>query len=243
MPTSLAIIHQFSFWKYLGHVGGYFRQLEGASVLHPKSGLWPSKIFGLTKGFNAENMRSYIMQGLVPNAIALEEDGILETHLSAFNFEKTSTVKGMGLSLSAYQVVDVEDVQIEKVKDKKGLEVFSQIASDAFGYNISPKVLHGSLKEDRIQLFVAKNNGIYCCTGILYTDENKQSGIHMIGVPKKFRGQGLGKQMTMYLLNKASADQSEHVFLVASKLGALIYEKLGFREDGNLVSYRLKKSQ
>ena len=73
--------------------------------------------------------------------------------------------------------------------------------------------------------------------GIVFVDNNKVSGIHMIGTIREYRGLGLGKAMTNKLIFEAYENKSCEVVLVASKAGERIYSKMGFIAYGALKSY------
>jgi ribosomal protein S18 acetylase RimI-like enzyme len=75
---------------------------------------------------------------------------------------------------------------------------------------------------------------------MVYLDEYGVSGIHMIGTKSDFRGLGLGKKMTHFLVNEAIKNQSKKVYLVASEAGERIYTKMGFETYGVLESYALQ---
>ncbi|WP_425597907.1 GNAT family N-acetyltransferase [Ulvibacterium marinum] len=93
------------------------------------------------------------------------------------------------------------------------------------------------MEEDKVQLFIGRHNDHYVSCGILFLDSNNDSGMHMIGLRRDFRGLGLGMAMTAHLLRHAVKNKSEEIHLVASKLGAPIYHKLGFQNRGYLKSY------
>jgi GNAT superfamily N-acetyltransferase len=58
-------------------------------------------------------------------------------------------------------------------------------------------------------------------------------------VHQKFRCQGLGTQMSDFLVKKSSSLGAKTHLLTATELGAPIYEKLGFRHSGSYHFYTL----
>ena len=147
-----------------------------------------------------------------------------------------SVVAGMTLLLKP-SILFSASRSISRVINREEIKIFAIIASEAFGYNIYPSSLFGLLGANRVQLFIGRHKDDYVSCSILFLDSNKDSGLHMIGLKKDYRGLGLGKAMTSHLLHHAIKNKSEQVHLVASKLGSPIYHKLGFQNRGYLKSY------
>lgn len=61
----------------------------------------------------------------------------------------------------------------------------------------------------------------------------------MIGTVPDERGKGIGKQMTQKLINEAKSKNKSYCVLHASKMGKPIYLKLGFKEYGDIKTYRI----
>ena len=62
-------------------------------------------------------------------------------------------------------------------------------------------------------------------------------GIYSVVTLPEFRRQGIGKYMTLLLLEDAKNDGYETAILQASSMGKRIYEKLGFKEYCNMKYY------
>ncbi|MGW9684856.1 GNAT family N-acetyltransferase [Flagellimonas sp. 2504JD1-5] len=232
---SKAIAHQFEFWKYLGEAGNYFSCDSGYSTISAKNFTWPSRIFNLANPDIGLLKQTIQLKGM-PHSIAVEEgDGIWED-MENKGFQISSIVDGMTLLLKPSMSFSASK-NIDRVRNQEDIKVFTNIASEAFGYNIYPSSLSGLIGENRTTLFIGRYKDNYVSCGILFLDSNKDSGLHMIGTRKGFRGLGLGKTMTEHLLYQATKNKSEQVHLVASKLGSPIYNKLGFQNRGYLKSY------
>lgn len=232
---SRPIEHQFEFWANLGEFGGYIRKNHGYTALLPSNGVWPTKTFDL-KNTDVVELKRTIVDSITPNAIALDSSDILNQSLINIGFNKTSVVDGMTLELTS-NMSFTESSSISKVFDLVGVRVFSEIASEAFGYDIDSSSLAGLLKDENSNLFIGQHNNQFVSCGILFLDKRGDSGLHMIGAIKSSRGLGLGKEMTKHLLSYALKNKSTKVHLVASKLGAPIYRKYGFKQNGFLNSY------
>lgn len=235
MKTPLAIQHQFEFWTHIGQVGGYLYNNYGYTVLSPKNTTWPSKIFGIQKNHIAQ-LQLEIESHHLPRSLALSENEMLETLLHKQGFTRTSSVEAMTMEVKN-QTHYTSLPEIEKITDNIGIKAFVKIASEAFDYTIYESTIAPLVRSTNVQLFLGNYQNDYVSCGIVFKDSNGDSGLHMIGAKKEYRGLGLGKKMTQHLLHIAISNSSERIHLVASKLGAPIYYKLGFQNRGYLKSY------
>ena len=232
---SKAIAHQFEFWKYLGEAGNFFRRDGGYSTISAEDFTWPSRIFDLSR-LNVKLLKQTIQLKGMPHSVAVEDGDKIGKELEKNGFQMRSVVDGMTLLLKPSTSFSTSR-SINRVSNREEIKLFANIASEAFGYTIYPSSIFGLLGANRVQLFVGRHKDDYVSCGILFLDSNKDSGLHMIGLKKDYRGLGLGKAMTSHLLHHAIKNKSEQVHLVASKLGSPIYNKLGFQNRGYLKSY------
>ncbi|MBW1298579.1 GNAT family N-acetyltransferase [Aquimarina litoralis] len=233
----VAIKHQFEFWRHIGQVGGYFHQYDGFSSLSPKNATWPSKIFDLNEN-HIEELKCKIMNHHLSRSLAVAENEILERFLRSNGFTQTSSVTAMTKKIDD-EVQYIFYPDIIRVTSRLGFQTFAKIASAAFGYSIYDSTIQPLIKSKKVQLFLGKHQDKYVSCGIVFMDSNGDSGLHMIGAKKEYRGLGLGKKMTQHLLSVALRNNSNYIHLVASKLGAPIYHKLGFEDQGYLQSYTI----
>lgn len=233
--NSKPIHHQFEFWRHLGTRGAYVQRLDGYTVLIPKQGAWPRKIFALND-VDLRQLKREIKDQNLPKSVAVDSQDMSNLNFEFHGFVQTSVVEGMTLTLSPKMTFE-ESSNIIEISHPIEMHHFAEIASNAFGYDIHPSSLIGLLEDDRTQLFLGSYQDQWVSCGILFVDSNGDSGLHMIGATKQFRGLGLGKEMTEHLLFHADKTGGQDVHLVASKLGARIYKKLGFINQGYLNSY------
>ncbi len=232
-----AIKHQFEFWSHIGQVGGYFHQYDSFSCLSPKDATWPSKIFNLKESYITQ-LKTQIVSHQLTKSVAVHANERIETLLQEQGFTQTSSVEAMTMS-GKITTQYTTHPEIEKVKTIFGAEKFAKISSEAFGYTIYNSSIILLIWSDSIQLFLGTYQGRYVSCGIVFKDTNGDSGLHMIGAKREYRGLGLGKKMTEHLLSIALESGSKHIHLVASKLGAPIYRKFGFQTQGYLKSYTI----
>lgn len=232
---SKAIAHQFEFWEYLGEAGNFFLRDGGYSTISAENFTWPSRIFDLSSP-DVKLLKQTIQLKGMPHSVAVEDGDGIGNELENNGFQMRSVVDGMTLLLKPGMSFSISK-NIVSVGNRKEIKIFANIASEAFGYTIYPSSLFGLLEANRVQLFMGKYKDDYVSCGILYLDSNEDSGLHMIGLKKDYRGLGLGKAMTSHLLHHSIKNGSERVHLVASKLGSPIYRKLGFQNQGYLKTY------
>lgn len=237
------IHHLFEFWEYIGLQGDFFTNESGFKYSHPSNMSWPSKVFGIdSERLDFERLKLKMKAGFLPNSLGIAENELTEKLLLTHNFEKTSVVKGMYLNLSSkhkpidnFSTIQQVDTELKAIK-------FAEVASRSFGYKIHSKTIISLLNSDsKIRLYLGSHNSSSVSCGIIFLDENKVSGIHMVGTIPEYRGRGLGKIMTTKLICEAFSNRSNTVVLVASESGERIYSKMGFKVDGTLSSYSIQE--
>lgn len=237
------ITHLFEFWECIASKGGFFTKERTYKYSYQTNMSWPSKIFGIdSEKIDLEQLKVKMKNGLLPKSIGVVNDESVEKLLLNHDFEKTSMVKGMFLNLSEQDKPKENFSTIEQVDTAAKAIEFANVAAKSFGYEIYPKTIIALLNFDsKIRLYLGRYEGAIVNCGVIFLDENKISGIHMIGTIPEYRGLGLGKIMTAKLMCEAFHNQSDTVVLVASESGERIYSKMGFKVDGTLSSFSIKE--
>ena len=75
--------------------------------------------------------------------------------------------------------------------------------------------------------FKAVIDGTFVGTGTAILHE-KTGWLSTIITHSDYRNQGIGKQITQHLLHFLQSQHCDHIYLIATALGQLVYEKLGF---------------
>ena len=233
------VAHLFEFWSEIGNQAEFTKTGQGYTSILAPSHSWPSKVF-ITNSLIADFEHIYdgMQHGILPNSLSIGEDKTLIEKLKLTGFKETSRVKAMCLFSGKKHPCKLPDDIIVVRSLKHALE-FATVASKAFGYTIHPSTICALLGHQQFHLYLGIHLGSYASCGIIYVDGIGNSGIHMIGVLPTYRGLGLGKRITQALLSTAVASRTNKVFLVASKLGAPIYAKLGFEPHGSLFSFKV----
>ncbi|MBO0330294.1 GNAT family N-acetyltransferase [[Muricauda] lutisoli] len=234
------INHLFEFWTQIGKQGGFLTKENGLLFTNPLNNSWPSKVFDIDhEKLDIDDLRRKIGFGAIPNSIATYEDDTIKTILESHQFRRSSKIKAMALDTFGVLFEDINETEFITVSTNDEAKTFADVASESFGYPVKASTIIPLIDKPSFKIILGKHDkGIPTC-GMVYIDENGVAGIHMIGTKGAYRGLGLGKKMTQFLINQSIKAQSRKVFLVASEAGERIYTKMGFTSHGFLESYSL----
>ncbi|WP_437395868.1 GNAT family N-acetyltransferase [Flagellimonas lutimaris] len=232
--------HLFEFWEQIGRHGGFLKAENGFSLTNPQHNSWPNKIFNLNiSELELSELQKRIRSQELPNSIAIFEDNVIKNELERNGFCPTSQVKAMALDTSEVHFDPIDASEFIRVSSRLEAELFAQAATESFGYTVSASTISALINKPSFTLVLGKHENAFPSCGMVYLDKNGVSGIHMIGTKAGYRGLGLGKKMTRFLIHQAIKNQSSKVYLVASQAGERIYTKMGFTTHGVLESYSL----
>ena len=234
------INHLFEFWTQIGKQGGFLTKENGLSFTNPLNNSWPSKVFDIDhEKLDIDDLRRKIGFGAKPNSIATYEDDTIKTILESHQFRRSSKIKAMALDTSGVYFVDINETEFITVSTNDEAKIFADVASESFGYPVEASTIIPLIDKPSFKIILGKHDEGFPTCGMVYIDKNGIAGIHMIGTKGTYRGLGLGKKMTQFLINQSIKAQSRKIFLVASEAGERIYTKMGFASHGVLESYSL----
>ena len=234
------IEHLFEFWEQIGKHGNFLTKENGFSFTKPTNGSWPNKVFDLTmEKLDIHALCEKIISEKLPNSIAVPENEAIKDLLWSKGLRATSKIKAMALDTSEFNFVPIDASEFIRVRSRLEAELFAQAATESFGYPVCPSTISALINKPSFTLFLGKHENAFPSCGMVYLDKNGVSGIHMIGTKAGYRGLGIGKKMTQFLIHQAIKNQSRKVYLVASQAGERIYTKMGFTTHGVLESYSL----
>ncbi|AEM71742.1 GCN5-related N-acetyltransferase [Allomuricauda ruestringensis DSM 13258] len=234
------IDHLFEFWEQIGKHGNFLTKENGFSFAKPTNGSWPNKVFDLTmEKLDIHALCEEIISEELPNSIAVPENEAIKDLLRSKGLRATSKIKAMTLDTTNIFFGNIDASEFIKVGSPTEAELFAQVATESFGYPVDPSTIGALVDKPGFQIFLGNHENAFPSCGMVYLDQNGVSGIHMIGTKAGYRGLGLGKKMTQFLVNQSIENQSKEVYLVASQAGERIYTKMGFTTHGVLESYSL----
>jgi len=198
------IEHLFEFWEQIGKHGECLKAENGFSFTSPQHNSWPSKIFNLNMSeLELSELKNKIRSQELPNSLAIFEDNVMKKELERNGFCSTSQVKAMALDASEVCFNAIDASEFIRVSSQPEAELFAHVATESFGYTVSPSTISALINRPSFTLFLGKHENAFPSCGMVYLDKNGISGIHMIGTKAGYRGLGLGKKMTQFLIHQA----------------------------------------
>jgi GNAT superfamily N-acetyltransferase len=130
----------------------------------------------------------------------------------------------------------VEDLRVIAAKSRDEAFLWSQIASEAFGYSVGAAVVENAIGSPGVTFYLGFRGGEVAGTGLLCTHEG-MAGLHMAGTRPQHRRKGIARQMMHHLLREAAAGRFRYATLQASAMGEPLYTQLGFAKQFVLHNY------
>ena len=144
---------------------------------------------------------------------------------------------GMYLDLNATNVEENNDLEIKLASTKEEVKLWTKIASISFGYEIDVKVIQKIAEDKNTNFLLAYKNDIAVSTTLLFEDSSVM-GVHLVGVPKEYRAQGIAENIMKRAINLSKEKNIDIMVLQASLLGLGIYQRLGFKQNFMLRNYQ-----
>lgn len=183
---------------------------------------------------DSDNNKSYIIS-LWEHDTELFKKAIKE--LESKNYKVLFEQVGMYLDLNSTNIDENNNLDIKFVKSKKDVSVWTNTASKSFGYEIDEKVILKIVDDVNISLLLGYKDGIVVATTLLY-ENSSVMGVHMVGVPKEHRTQGIAENMMNKVISYSKQKDVDIMTLQASALGLGVYKRLGFTENFMLRNYQ-----
>ncbi|NQY22682.1 MAG: GNAT family N-acetyltransferase [Campylobacteraceae bacterium] len=143
---------------------------------------------------------------------------------------------GMSLDLKAQKSFESSEEDVQVINKSEDISAWVNIASSSFSYVINDEIIKEVAKNPKATLLLAYKNKFPVGTALLYEHDNVL-GVHLVGVPKEHRGNGLAYNIMLEAINIAKRKDINYMTLQASVLGLGIYKRLGFKEDFIMKNY------
>jgi ribosomal protein S18 acetylase RimI-like enzyme len=241
----LNLSNLFSLWESVGTVNGALENHRGFEKIYHHGSSWPNRIW-LTGEEGEEHTRaalenaaSYltredepILLVLTEEQLAFSRDWLRKRGLSLL-FSQT----GMVLELEGASAVPKEDpLEIITVGTQEESSLWSQVASEAFGYRVDPTVVRNVVDVSEITLYLGFLPEGVAGTALLCTHCGV-AGFHMAGTRPELRRRGVARRMMRHLMGEARAKGLRYATLQASAMGEPLYDELGFGKQFLLHNY------
>jgi len=241
----LNLSNLFSLWESVGKANGALESHRGFRRIYHHGSSWPNRIW-LTGDEDEERARATledaarylarkdepILLVMTEKQVAFSGDWRKKQGLSLL-FAQT----GMALALEgAAAVPDEEPLEVVTVKTSRESSLWSQVASEAFGYSVDSAVVHKLLDLSAITLYLGFLPEGVAGTALLCTHCGV-AGFHMAGTRPEHRRRGVARQMMHHLIGEARTRGLRHATLQASAMGEPLYSQLGFQKQFLLHNY------
>ena len=241
----LNLSNLFSLWESVGEANGTLEIHRGFRRIYNHGSSWPNRIW-LTGEEDEERARSaledaagYFTRKEEPVLLVLTEEQLessgdwLKERGMSLLFVQT----GMALELDGASALPQEGLlDIVTVKTSRESSLWSETASEAFGYSVDAAVVHNLLDLSEITLYLGFLPEGLAGTALLCTHHGV-AGLHMAGTRPKHRRRGVARGMMTHLIEEARARGFRHAILQASAMGEPLYSQLGFRKQFLLHNY------
>ncbi|WP_417237115.1 GNAT family N-acetyltransferase [Bizionia paragorgiae] len=201
---------------------------------------WPNKIWSnekLTPDV-LQNIKILIESSKIKMRFVDFEYGGSTNHrfIEQSGFELTNSMPGMHLKLTNPFETPTR-LSFKMVTEMTEAKIWTAVFKQAFGYLISEDLVLKNLNKIHFYITFEDSKPI----GVVKLHRtNNIAGIYSLGVPVAFRGNGYAKEIMHFVLNKAMQQGATVATLQASKLGQGMYERMGFKNDFTVHSYKLK---
>jgi GNAT superfamily N-acetyltransferase len=234
-----------SLWESVGEANDALETHRGFKKIYIHGSSWPNRIW-LTEDESEDSTRSALEKAsvhlsrkdepvllvLTEEQVASSSDWLKEQGLSLL-FPQT----GMVLELEAAPAAPTEEVlEIVAVRTPEEASLWSQVASEAFGYRVDPTVVRNLAGVSEITLYLGFFPEGVAGTALLCTHRGV-AGLHMAGTRPEHRRRGVARRMMHHLMGEARARGLQHATLQASTMGEPLYTELGFRKQFTLHNY------
>jgi GNAT superfamily N-acetyltransferase len=243
----LNLSNLFSLWESVGKANGALENHRGFKKIYHHSASWPNRIW-LTGEEGEERTRAAlenaaryltgkdepILLVLTEEQAACSRDWLKKQGLSLL-FSQT----GMVLELERASDAPGEGVlEIVKVRTPDESSLWSQVASESFGYRVGPDVVRNVFDLPEVTLYLGFLPEGVAGTALLCTHHGV-AGFHMAGTRPEQRRKGVARRMMHHLMGEARAKGIGYATLQASAMGEPLYSQLGFTQQFYLHNYLL----
>lgn len=166
-------------------------------------------------------------------------------HLRDNGFEPAESELAMSFDLGRLDETFPTSLRIDRVRTSAELLDFARINAanwtppDENVLRFYERVAHAALRSDSpLRYYLGYVDDTPVATAEL-TIAGDVGGIYNISTLQAYRRRGVGTAMTNHLLREAFGEGLDTAILQAAPMGAGIYRRLGFRESGTIIEYKL----
>ncbi len=200
--------------------------------------VWPNFIFGLkidaqNAQENLRHLKTLIVEAGIPDLLVLKQVDSQESWLQENKVRFQGRWAGMAVNLAdvPFDISKPNGLTIYVVQDEASLHQWIEVVNVGLfgGRELDKRLILNLIEEKDIAFFLGILNGKPVATSMLFLSSGV-AGLYLISTLAQFRGQGIGKAMTLVPLQLAQREGYKLGILQATSMGELVYQKLGFQE-------------
>ncbi|PUA27768.1 MAG: hypothetical protein B0W54_14630 [Cellvibrio sp. 79] len=238
--NQLNIDNLTSLWRKMGVENDSEFAVEGLTI----SRTWPNRYwFDWNADITPINTIVPVLDQLPLTAVVPVWEGAgmpaqqLEIFLKDECFQILFTQLAMYLDLQSIRVPELPALDIITVQSATDVATWTATASAAFGYWIDVAAIQALIDLPDVKLLLLKQDGKAAATALVY-QTGDIIGVHLVGVPEEFRGQGLARMLMQYVIKLSVTMGGKFLTLQASAAGEPLYRQLGFIPQFLIKNYK-----
>ena len=199
---------------------------------------WPNFIFGFkidaqNAQENLQHLKTLVVEAGIPNLLVLRHTDDQERWLQENEVRVKGQWSGMAVNLAdvPFDLPKPNGLTIQVIHHKANLHQWLEVVNVGLfgGREIDQNLILNLIEEQDITIFLGTVNGKPAATSMLFLSSGV-AGVYLVSTSTEFRGQGIGKMMTLAPLQMAQKAGYKFGVLQATSMGELVYRKLGFQE-------------
>lgn len=210
------------------------------------SNSWPNRCWRDSALFTREDISAVShclkqMNGnwIIPVQIELEE-AIGELYGVKMAFQQTAMYLNLENDANAdlTHLTDLTNLKMETIHSEQAIQIWTNIASLAFQYEIEQEVIQKAAMDANVALLMAyiKENPV--ATAML-VNSNSVIGVHQLGVLPEYQGQGIANKFMQHIIWLCIQSSAKYITLQASPVGQSLYRRLGFKPQFKIININL----
>ncbi len=228
---------------------GIRKEKDFCAILTPESA-WPNVIYKPQFKVNnlperISSLQKEIEKGICPHVLMtnsetstdiirkLEDLNIKSSSWTAMTIELNKKIEAKSINNLSIRVID----SMEQMKIWCSIVQSELMENASLNQKVFNKLLYN--KDIKFYLGFIDNEAVSTTMSFTFGDS---VGVYLIATLAAHRRKGIGKQMTVRALNDAKDSGCSKGVLQATELGMPVYSSIGFRNNGEIKIFNLKKT-
>lgn len=199
--------------------------------------VWPNFVFNFNLNsphvlYNSRLIRRRLALDFHPKWLIMNDQQDDGQWLTQNGFQLHRQWAGMAINLSTLpqNIFPAEGLKVILIKDDKTLQQWITVVNTALfePYTLEKRVISKLINSADTKIFLGILNGRPVASSMLYLSAGV-AGIYMVSTLAEYRGQGIGRWITLQALLMAQQLGYKMAVLQATPMGVRAYQPLGFK--------------